>query len=151
MRKLVPLLAVLGLGIGAAQAQKGTYGSAAEARAMLDKVLVAVKADKGKAIDLFNKGESGFKDRDLQPFCFEADTGRLVAATSATLLGKDIRSLKDKSGKEFGKELFASAVEGRVSEVSYLFPRPGTDDPVPKVSFVTGVGGLGCGVGYHSE
>lgn len=151
MRTLVFSLTALGLGIGAAQAQRSQYGSAAEARTMLDAVVVAVKADKVKAIDLFNKGENGFKDRDLQPFCFEADSGSLLAATSPTLLGKDVRSLKDKSGKEFGKELFAAAVEGRVSEVSYLFPRPDSDVPVPKVSFVTGVSGLGCGVGYHKE
>jgi hypothetical protein len=33
---------------------------------------------------------------------------------------------------------------------SYLFPKPGTTAPTfPKVSFVTRVGDLGCGVGYY--
>src|SRR5215470_12090063 len=40
-------------------------GTAAEAKAMLDKAVVAVKADKAKAIEMFLKGEGGFKDRDL--------------------------------------------------------------------------------------
>ena len=33
-----------------------------------------------------------------------------------------------------------------------MFPRPGTDKtPVPKVSFVTKVGDLVCGVGYYKK
>jgi hypothetical protein len=36
-----------------------------------------------------------------------------------------------------------------ITEVSYMFPRPGSDTPVPKVSFVTRVGDEGCGVGYY--
>jgi hypothetical protein len=40
--------------------------------------------------------------------------------------------------------------EGEISEVSYMFPRPGADKtPVAKVSLVTRVGDLGCGVGYY--
>ena len=35
-------------------------------------------------------------------------------------------------------------------KLSYMFPKPGTTAPaVPKVSFVTRVGDLGCGVGYY--
>src|SRR6516165_11929205 len=44
-------------------------GTAAEAKAMLDRAVAAVKADKTKALDMFNKGEGGFLDRDLYPFC----------------------------------------------------------------------------------
>ena len=32
---------------------------------MLDRAVAAVKEDKAKALDMFNKGEGGFKDRDL--------------------------------------------------------------------------------------
>ena len=40
--------------------------------------------------------------------------------------------------------------EGEITEVSYMFPKPGTTaPPVSKVSFVTRVGDLGCGVGYY--
>jgi hypothetical protein len=52
----------------------------------------------------------------------------------------------------FGPELYADAQkpEGQISEVSYMFPRPGADQtPVPKVTFVTKAGDLGCGVGYY--
>ena len=37
------------------------YGTAAEAKAMLEKAVAAVKEDKGKALDMFSKGEGGFR------------------------------------------------------------------------------------------
>jgi hypothetical protein len=39
------------------------YGTADEAKAMLLKAVAAVKVDKTKALDMFNKGEGGFLDR----------------------------------------------------------------------------------------
>jgi len=36
---------------------QGQFGTAAEARAMLDKAVVAIKADKTKALDQMQKGE----------------------------------------------------------------------------------------------
>src|SRR5262245_40999631 len=47
----------------------GEGGTAEEARAMLDKAVAAVKADKAKALDTFNEGRDGFLDRDLYVFC----------------------------------------------------------------------------------
>jgi hypothetical protein len=51
----------------------------------------------------------------------------------------------------FGPELYAAVKEGQVTQVSdYMFPKPGADKtPAPKVSFVTKVNDLGCGVGYY--
>ena len=59
-------------------AQK-TGGTADEAKAMLMKAVAAVKADKAKALDMFNKGEGGFLDRDLYVFCANVSDGKLVA------------------------------------------------------------------------
>ena len=80
----------------AAFAQQG-HGTAQEAKAMLDKVVAAVKADKTKALDMFNKGEGGFADRDLYPFCFNISDGRIVAVGNPNtkgLLGMDRETLK---------------------------------------------------------
>jgi hypothetical protein len=52
------------------------------------------------------------------------------------------------AGADGRKEQCAVAVEGKFVEVSYMFPRPGETEPMPKVSFITRVGDLGCGVGY---
>jgi signal transduction histidine kinase len=129
-------------------AQEGQLGTAQEARAMLDRAVAAVKADRDVALGMFNKGESGFKDRDLYPFCFNIADGKTVAAPP-TVIGKDVRTLKDKSGDAYGQRVYDAAKEGVVTEVSYMFPRPGSDTPVQKVSFVTKVVDLGCGVGYY--
>ena len=122
---------------------------------MLMKAVAAVKADKAKALDMFNNGEGGFRDRDLYVFCEQVSDGKIVAVgnpNAKQLIGQDGRSLKDAVGKPYGAELYAAAQkpEGEVSEVSYMFPRPGADKtPVQKVSFATKVGDLGCGVGYY--
>ena len=57
-------------------AQQAKLGTAAEARAMLERAVTAIKADKAKALASFNAGTDGFKDRDLQPFCFSRSDGR---------------------------------------------------------------------------
>lgn len=144
--------AVLTLSPAAFAQQSGT---ADEAKAMLMKAVAAVKADKAKALDMFNKGEGGFLDRDLYVFCSNISDGKIVAIgnpNAKQLLGTDLRALKDSTGKVFGVELVAGEQkEGQFAEVSYLFPRPGADKtPVPKVSLVTKAGDdLGCGVGYY--
>jgi len=142
---LVASLAMTLFSLGFAKAQ----GTAAEAKAMLEKAVAAVKTDKAKAIDMFNKGEGGFKDRDLYPFCFQISDGKLLAAPER-VRGQDARTLKDAKGKTYGEDIFKAATqEGKVNEVSYEFPKPGASTPSPKTSFVTKVGDLGCGVGYY--
>lgn len=128
-----------------AQAQFGTSG---EAKAMIEKAVTAVKADKAKALDAFNKGESGFKDRDLYPFCANAGDGVITAHPA--LKGKQMKELKDKNNFALGEEMMKVAAEGKYAEVAYMWPRPGADTtPVQKVSYVTKVSDQICGVGYY--
>ena len=133
-------------------AQQGQSGTAQEARAMLDNVVAAVKADRDVALAMFNKGEGGFRDRDLYPFCQRIADGKGVATPLAVPAGTDVRTQKDPTGKAYGQEFYDAAQkpEGQITEVNYMFPKPGTSAPaVPKVSFVTKVGDLVCGVGYY--
>jgi hypothetical protein len=136
---------------GIAFSQQG--GTEQEARAMLDKAIAAVKADQVVAIAMFVKGEGGFLDRDLYPFCFRIADGKTLASPKAVPAGTDVRTLKDASGNAYGDAIYAAAQkpEGQITEVpSYMFPKPGTTTPTfPKISFVTKVGDLGCGVGYY--
>ena len=132
---------------GATFAQQ--YGSPAEAKAMFEKAVVALKADKAKAIDMFNKGEGGFRDKDLYVFCFDAKTGIFNAQVVKSLLGTDIRLVKEKDGSPLGQKIFDAVKEGSVNTVQYNFPRPGSDIPVAKESYVTAVGNQACGVGYY--
>lgn len=131
---------------GAATAFAADYGTATEAKAMLEKAVAAVKANKTDALAKFSKGDGGFKDRDLYPFCGGPD-GNFTA--HPTLTGKSMKDLKDKSGKPLGEEMYKTAQEGKIIEVAYKWPRPGSTDPVEKVSYVTKVGDQICAVGYY--
>lgn len=134
--------------------QQGDHGTAEQAKAMLSKAVAAVKTDKTKALAMFNTGQGGFLDRDLYVFCFNTSDGKIVATgnQNANFVGKDIRSLKDPAGKTFGLDLYAAGqkAEGKITDVSYVFVRPGPDKtPAPKVTSVTRVGDIACGVGYY--
>jgi hypothetical protein len=133
-----------------------TRGTADKAKAMLMKAIAAVKADKAKALDMFNNGGGGFRDGDLYVFCANARDGTLVAIGNPNLkqaLGLDVRAGQNSTGKAFGEEIYAAMQkpEGQISEVSYVGPTPGADDTLlGKVSLVARVDNdLGCGVGYY--
>jgi hypothetical protein len=143
--QLTRSLAVLSLAL-ATTALAADFGTSAEAKAMLEKAVVALKANQATALSMFTKGEGGFKDRDLYPFCGGPD-GMFTAHPS--LVGKSLKDLKDKSGKPLGEEIYKTAQQGKIGEVSYMWPRPGTTEPVQKVSFVTKVGDQVCAVGYY--
>jgi signal transduction histidine kinase len=149
MKKLTIVIAgvlFVMVAVSAATAVAAEFGTAAEAKAMLERAVTAVKADKPGALAKFSKGEGGFKDRDLYPFCGGPD-GNFTAHPS--LGGKSLKDLKDKAGKPLGQEIYQVAQEGKISEVSYMWPRPGSNDPVQKVTFVTKVSDQVCAVGYY--
>jgi signal transduction histidine kinase len=124
------------------------YGTAAEAKAMLERAVASVKADEPAALARFSKGEDGFKDRDLYVFCAGPD-GKIDAHPNPALMGNDMNTIKDKTGKLFGQEMLRVAQEGKFNEVAYMWPRPGMTEPVAKVSYVTKVKDQVCGVGYY--
>jgi signal transduction histidine kinase len=122
------------------------YGTPAEAKAMLEKVVASMKKDKAKTLEEINKGEAGFKDRDLYPFCGGPD-GKFTAHPK--LVGQSLKDLKDKAGKPLGEEIYKTAHEGKISEVTYMWPRPGEEKPMEKVAYVTKIGDEVCAVGYY--
>ena len=134
------------LAIGATASLAATAGSAAEAKSMLQKAVVALKADKAKALAQFTKGENGFRDRDLYPFCGGAD-GTFTA--HPVLSGKSMKEFKGADGEPVGTRLYDAAKEGEITEVEYQWPKPGAKEPSPKVSYVTKVGDQVCAVGYY--
>jgi signal transduction histidine kinase len=101
-------------------------GSAGEARAMLERAVVALKGDEAKALADFNRGADGFRDRDLYVFCAHLN-GRVDAHIDSAQLGRNIKDLYDVDGVAFGQEMMAVAGEGTVEAVSYMWPKPGSD------------------------
>ena len=132
-------IGVLLLTIGSTQAAQ--YGTAEEAKAMLGRAIAAVKQDEANALDLFNKGEGGFKDRDLYVLCANASDGIITA--HPTRKGGQLKDFP------LGQEVMRTATEGKVSEITYRWPRPGSVRPLEKHTFYTKVGDQICGVGYY--
>jgi hypothetical protein len=146
------LLAAVAITMTAGAFAAGQFGTAQEAQALLDKAIAALKADPKAALANFNNPGGGFRDRDLYVFCYEMSTGKFTAHVNQALLGTDVNALKEKDGSPLGEKVFnatKATKPGAISTVSYNFPKPGTNDPVPKESFVTQVGDQGCGVGYY--
>ena len=133
----------------ATPAADAQFGSEKEARAMLEKAVAAIKDNKQKALEMFNKGEGGFKDRDLYVFCANASDGVITA--HPYLKGEHLQDIVGKKGFPLGKEIMQKATEGRIDEVAYWWPRPGSDKPLEKHSFYTKVADQNCGVGYYKE
>jgi hypothetical protein len=69
-------------------------GTATEAKAMLDKAVVAVKADKAKTLDTINKGEGGYLDRDRYVFNFNSGDAKLVATGSSNPAARKLIGLR---------------------------------------------------------
>lgn len=125
----------------------GEFGTRDEARAMLDKVVADLKAD--KAATLSRITQRRYNDRDLYPFCSGPD-GKITAhGAIPERIGVDQATLKDSAGKPFGAEIRKVAQPGRIAEVSYMYARPGSGEHVPKISFVTKADDQVCAVGYY--
>jgi signal transduction histidine kinase len=125
------------------------YGTAVEARSMLERAISAVKDNKEAALASFTAGVKGFKDRDLYVFCHGPDG--LVSATGKDpkLIGRAARTIIDKNGTNLGDLFYGAAEVGKIKVVDYLWPRPGETKPAAKRSFITKVDGQICGVGYY--
>ena len=148
LRKLLVAVAATAA-LATAALSQGQFGTAAEAKAMLEKAVAELKSNEAAALAKFNKGEGGFKDRDLYVFCYDMTSGKFTAHVNQALLGTDVKALKEKDGSPLGEKVFNATKPGTISTVSYNFPKPGTTEPVPKESYVTQVGNQGCGVGYY--
>jgi len=124
------------------------YGTPDEAQAMLERAVSAMEADQDAALAAFVAGEADYKDKDLYVYCGGPD-GNFSAHPS--LVGKSLKDLKDKAGEPLGEEIYTQAKAGEISEVAYMWPRPGEEEPVEKVAYVTMVGEQICAVGYYKQ
>ena len=149
MKKLCALFALpLSLALAAGAAMATDYGSPEEAQAMLERAVAAMEADQDAALAAFAAGEADYKENDLYVYCGGPD-GNFSAHPS--LVGKSLKDLKDKAGGDLGEEIYATATAGEIDEVVYMWPRPGEEEPVEKVAYVTMVGDQICAVGYYKQ
>ena len=62
-----------------------------------------------------------------------------------------LQDIKGKKGYPLGPEMMQNATEGTIKEVTYWWPRPGSDKPLEKTTFYTKVGDQICGAAYYVE
>ena len=123
------------------------FATSFEARGMLERAIVAVNADKLGAIAKFNHNDPAFRDRDLFVFCFNTSDGKFTAHEA--MVSQDVRTLRDRSGKPFGEDIYRSVKEGQIAEVAYVWPLPGSTRYVLKSAYVSGAGDQACGVSAY--
>jgi hypothetical protein len=125
------------------------FGTADEAKAMLESAVAALKQDREKALEMFNSGEGGFKDRDLYVFCANASDG--IVTAHPVNRGKQLRDVEGKRGAPLGQTIMQNAAEGTIKDTSYWWPRPGSEQALEKTTFYTKAGDQICGVGYYKK
>jgi hypothetical protein len=135
-------------GGGLASAQQS--GTAAEARAMLDRAVVVLKADKATALSAFNdKSNKQFHDRDLYVFCQNISDGKLTAHPNPALMGTDGRALKfrdDAIGQRVSTRFRARRKE---ASPQWNITSRSLERPSRSQSYMTRGGDQGCDVGYY--
>jgi hypothetical protein len=138
------------LTFGVAFAITQQFGTAEEARAMLDRAAAALKSDEAKALRDFNDTNNKlFHDRDLYISCFNTSDGKFTAFPGPGMVGIDVRAFKlgdDPIGQR-AFDAIQGALEGTVSSMDYNFPKAGK--PAVKQSLETRVGNQGCGVSFY--
>jgi len=148
----VPTLVALVLLAGVALAKAQEFGTAEQARAMLDRAVAALKSNEAAALTAFNDpNDKRFHDRDLYVFCYRMSDGKITAYSSPMLIGTDVRTLmlsQDPVGQR-AYDTVKNSTAGSITTMEYNFPKPGSLEPVTKRSLGTRVGDLGCGVTYY--
>ena len=149
---LTMCLISISAGYGTAFAADNQFGTEAEARAMELRALDALKHNEKEALAKFNDPKGGFRDRDLYVFCFDIHSGKFLAHISPALLGTNNRLLKEKDGSPLGQKVYDvanAAPPNTIATVSYNWPRPGSDQPIPKVAFIGRITDTACAVGFY--
>ena len=84
-----------------------------------------MKADQTKALEMFTKGEGGFRDRDLYVFCSNLADGKIVALGNPNIAKQCSAlicvTLKDATGKMYGPDLYAG-MQNRKASLPKLDP-----------------------------
>ena len=124
------------------------FGTADDAKAMLERAVEALKADKAAALKAFNDEKNKhFRDRDLYVYCFSLPDGNFTAYESPLLLGTNVRELKLPPNDSIGQRAYdavANAPEGTFVTMDYDFPKPGTKSPAHKQSLEVRIGNQAC-------
>ena len=128
-------------------AQAGGRGTPDEAKAMCEKAAHMIES-KGidAAVAAFNGPGGDFHDRDLYVFVFDKDGKTLAHGAKASLVGRNLKNLRDVDGKFLTQEIINVSDKGWVD---YKWQNPQSKKVEAKTSYVVKVGDYWVGVGAY--
>ncbi|MBA4418961.1 MAG: histidine kinase [Syntrophus sp. (in: bacteria)] len=147
--KRVLVLLVMGLFLLALAGDLHAAGTAAEAKAMVEKAAAFMKANgKEKAFQAFSDQKGQFVKDDLYIFVLDLKGVTLAHGGNPKLVGKDMSGLKDSNDKPFIKEMLDAAKAKGAGWFDYSWTNPTTKKVQPKSTYYQKVDDvmLGCGI-----
>ncbi len=146
-RALLGLLAAGLIAVPFAGSLAGERGTPEEAQAMVAKAVAAYGEKSAAVFAEITAPSTAFRDRDLYVFVIGSDHEIVAHGADAKRIGIDVTTLKDPDGKEYGKELVATA-SASGAWVDYKFKDPLSGNIAQKSSWVVLHDGFifGCGV-----
>jgi signal transduction histidine kinase len=152
MRKIVPIVLSIACFLWAVaalvdMASAADRGTAKQAQALVAKAIAAYDAKGKSAFADMTAPNTGFVDRDLYIFVIGPDHKTVAHGAAAARVGLDVMTLKDQTGKSYGKALFKRATPAG-AWVDYVMEDPLTGKQAPKSSWVVRHGDyvFGCGI-----
>jgi cytochrome c len=152
VRALAFLLFAALLAAGA-PATAATYGTRAEAVAMVKRVQEEFKKDGAQAAfkAVTDKSTKPFHDRDLYAFIYNLSGVCVAHGARPALIGKNLIDLKDQDGKYLIREMVAIAKGKGSGWIDYKWPNPITNKIEDKSSYIERMGNYFVGVGIYKQ
>ncbi len=149
-----------GLPAAASETTKATTNSvaatattidAARAQALLDRAVAAYRKDPGRALVDFSM-VGPYQDGDLYVYVVGAN-GVMQASggSSVTLVGRDVRELRDADGKQFMKEMLAGARTWGSGSIEYRWLNGEHGRIEHKIAYYRKLGHAIIAVGYYNS
>ena len=153
MKKILSVFAALCFAIAGlhAQAADTKKGSAAEAQAMVQKAIAAIKKEgRDKAFAQIDDPKGPFVDRDLYVVVYDMKGKVLAHGANPKMIGKELMDLRDNDGKYFVKERVEMMSKGPDAKgwQDYKFMNPVSRAIEPKSMYLQRFEDLivGCGI-----
>lgn len=100
-----------------------------------------------KALEKINDMKGPFVWNDSYVYCFEDETGKILAHKNKNIIGFEAKDLRDVNGKPYFREFFHVANTKGEGFVTYMYARIPGGAPEPKTSYVLKVPGTNIIVG----
>ncbi len=106
---------------------------------LVDKAVALVQSKGKAAFDDFRQKGSEWFNGNVYIFSIDMKGNELFNAANPQIEGKNLIDLKDKNGKAFHRAFIEVVEKQGAGWVDYMWPKPGTDVPAKKWSYVKGV------------